>query len=66
MFRETQRQFLQSESLTINVIPFPKEAPVDFTGAVGEFSFSAAVDTPKVRINEAYSPHYITHPRFYD
>ena len=55
MFRETQRQFLQSESLTIDVIPFPKEAPVDFTGAVGEFSFSAAVDTPKVRINEAFT-----------
>ena len=55
MFRETQRQFLQSESLKIDIIPFPKEAPVDFTGAVGEFSFSAAVDTPKVRINEAFT-----------
>ena len=55
MFRETQRQFIQSESIEIDVIPFPQKNPVNFTGAVGQFNLEAFVDTAKVRVNEAFT-----------
>ena len=55
MFRETQRQFIQSESIEIDVIPFPEKNPVNFTGAVGQFNLEAFVDTAKVRVNEAFT-----------
>jgi hypothetical protein len=53
MFRETQRQFILSDSLFIDVSPYPKEAPADFTGAVGQFEIESWVDTPNVKVNEA-------------
>ena len=55
MFRETQRQFIQSESIEIDVIPFPSKNPANFTGAVGQFNLQAFVDTEKVRVNEAFT-----------
>ena len=53
MYRETQRQFIQSDSLNIDVMSYPKKPPVDFTGAVGNFNVIAWVDTPNVKVNEA-------------
>ena len=53
MFRETQRQFIQSDSLKITVMPYPKSPPADFTGAVGKFDVVSWVDTPVVKVNEA-------------
>ena len=53
MYRETQRQFIQSDSLNIDVMPYPKPPPDDFTGAVGKFNVTAWVDTPNVKVNEA-------------
>jgi hypothetical protein len=53
MFRETQRQFILSDSLFIDVSPYPKEPPADFTGAVGQFEIESWVDTPNVKVNEA-------------
>ena len=53
MYRETQRQFIESDSLNIDVMPYPKPPPDDFTGAVGKFNVTAWVDTPNVKVNEA-------------
>lgn len=53
MFRETQRQFVQSDSLKIEVMPYPNSPPPDFTGAVGNFEIESWVDTPNVKVNEA-------------
>lgn len=53
MFRGTQRQFILSDSLFIDVSPYPKEPPADFTGAVGQFEIESWVDTPNVKVNEA-------------
>ena len=53
MFRETQRQFLQSDSIKIQVLPYPEKPPSDFAGAVGQFNIEAWVDTSNVKVNEA-------------
>lgn len=53
MFRETQRQFILSDSLFIDVSSYPDEPPADFTGAVGQFEIESWVDTPNVKVNEA-------------
>ena len=53
IFRETQRQFIQSDSLKIFVMPYPKLPPVDFAGAVGKFEVNSWVDTSPVKVNEA-------------
>ena len=53
MFRETQRQFVQSDSLIIDVLPYSQPPPMDFTGAVGRFEIESWVDTPNVKVNEA-------------
>jgi len=53
IFRETQRQFIQSDSLKISVIPYPKSPPADFAGAVGKFEVNSWVDTSPVKVNEA-------------
>ena len=53
MFRETQRQFIQSDSINIKVVKYPISPPSDFSGAVGKFEISSMVDTPVVKINEA-------------
>ena len=52
-FRETQRQFIQSDSINIKVIKYPNSPPTDFSGAVGKFEIISWVDTPNVKINEA-------------
>ena len=53
MFRETQRQFIQSDSINIEVSSYPKTPPGDFSGAVGQFNIETWVDTPNVKVNEA-------------
>ncbi|MBC8345894.1 MAG: protein BatD [Candidatus Marinimicrobia bacterium] len=53
MFRETQRQFIVSDSLIVEVASYPKTPPADFTGAVGQFEIESWVDTPNVKVNEA-------------
>ena len=53
MFKETQRQFIQSDSINIKVVKYPITPPTDFSGAVGKFEISSWVDTPNVKINEA-------------
>lgn len=53
MFRETQKQYIQSDSLVIHVKPLPSDQPLNFTGAVGEFSLESSVDTSEVKVNEA-------------
>ena len=59
MFRETQRQFVQSDSLDIEVMPYPKTPPADFTGAVGNFGIESWVDTSNVKVNEAITFHVL-------
>lgn len=44
---------LKSNPVTINVKPLPKEAPADFTGAVGKFNFKATASPATVNINDA-------------
>jgi len=45
---------LKSNPLTINVRPLPTaEKPVDFSGAVGNFSFKADLDKNQVKANDA-------------
>lgn len=41
--------------VTINVKPLPGNAPTGFSGAVGDFSFSARLSTDKVKVNDALS-----------
>lgn len=53
MFKETQRKYIESDTLRINVIPYPENPPVDFTGAVGDFSINARLDTLNANVNEA-------------
>ncbi len=53
MFRETQRQFIQSDSINIRVNKYPDSPPSDFSGAVGKFEITSMIDTPIVKINEA-------------
>lgn len=54
-FNPTQavEKHLSTNSLSINVKPLPHGAPDSFNGAVGKFTAKAAVDTNKVRANEA-------------
>ena len=59
MFRETQRQFVQSDSLDIEVMTYPKTPPADFTGAVGNFGIESWVDTSNVKVNEAITFHVL-------
>ena len=53
MFKETQRQFIQSDSINIKVNKYPNSPPSDFSGAVGKFQITTKVDTSTVKINEA-------------
>ena len=57
MFQETQRKFIESDTLEITVMPYPKSPPADFTGAVGQFSIESWLDTSTVSINEAITLH---------
>ena len=53
MFQETQRKFIESDTLKIVVMPYPEAPPADFTGAVGQFSIETSMDTSEVSVNEA-------------
>ena len=53
MFRESQRQFIQSDSISIEVLAYPKKPPSDFTGAVGNFEINSWVDSNIAKVNEA-------------
>jgi hypothetical protein len=53
MFKETQRQFIQSDSINIIVNKYPNSPPSDFSGAVGKFEITSMIDTPIIKINEA-------------
>ncbi len=55
MFRETQKQYIRSDSIAIQVDPFPQRQPADFTGAVGQFILSTTLDTNDVKMNQAVS-----------
>lgn len=50
----TRRQVVQSPPLTFVIKPVPQEGrPENYTGAVGQFSLSARLDTSSTRVNEA-------------
>ncbi|NNE07490.1 MAG: protein BatD, partial [Gemmatimonadetes bacterium] len=47
------KQTMHSDSLTVQVLPLPKEGrPPSFTGTVGKFQFQASVDRNQVKANE--------------
>lgn len=45
----------QSNTLQLDVLPLPKPQPANYSGAVGDYSFSANYDKVKVRVNEPLS-----------
>ena len=57
MFKETQRKFIESDTLSIKVKPYPVNPPADFTGAVGDFSINTWIDTLNAKVNEAVTFH---------
>ena len=57
MFKETQRKFIESDTLSINVKPYSVNPPADFTGAVGDFSINTWIDTLNAKVNEAVTFH---------
>ena len=57
MFKETQRKFIESDTLSIKVKPYPVNPPADFTGAVGDFSINTWIDTLSAKVNEAVTFH---------
>ena len=57
MFKETQRKFIESDTLSIKAIPYPETPPADFTGAVGDFLIESRIDTFAVNVNEAVTFH---------
>ncbi len=54
VFQQGRRVSVQSQSLTVNVNPLPKQGKTaDFSGGVGSYKISASVDKPDVQVNEA-------------
>lgn len=52
--RNTKRVGIQSNSISIEVLPLPEKGkPSDFSGAVGSFSIRSSVDKTRVKTNEA-------------
>ncbi|MFQ6114649.1 MAG: BatD family protein [bacterium] len=50
----TERRTIRSNAISIEVLPLPRNGrPADFSGAVGNFAISAAVDKKEVKTNEA-------------
>lgn len=50
------RKAIKSNALTINVSPLPeRDKPEPFSGAVGNFTFTAEVDRTEVKQNEAFT-----------
>ncbi|MCJ7813376.1 BatD family protein [bacterium] len=55
-FSRTVQKRIQSETVTVNVLPLPEEGkPADFSGVVGKFIISGWVDKTNVETNEAVS-----------
>ena len=53
MGMRAQQKLLETESLTINVLPLPQEnRPTDFKGAVGNFKISASLDNAETQVND--------------
>tara|TARA_B100000927_G_scaffold16749_1_gene13043 strand:+ start:240 stop:1877 length:1638 start_codon:yes stop_codon:yes gene_type:complete len=52
-FTETETKILRSKKREIFIKDFPKSRPIGFTGAVGDFKISTAVDTDSIKVNEA-------------
>jgi len=46
---------LKSNALTVNVKPLPKQKPVSFIGAVGEFSVSTEISHDSIDVNDAFT-----------
>ena len=46
---------LASQSLSLRVRPLPASAPASFEGAVGQFSMTARVDTPRATVGDPVS-----------
>ena len=44
--------YLEAESIVVEVLPLPPGAPAGFTGAVGKFNISADVDDTDGKVNE--------------
>ena len=44
--------YLEADSIVVEVLPLPPDAPAGFTGAVGKFSVSADVDDTDGKVNE--------------
>ena len=56
---KTVEKTLESNPLNLNVKPLPEaNKPVSFSGAVGDFSFSSAIDKTKVQANDAINLTY--------
>lgn len=55
-FSKTKQQIVRSDKLQIEVKPVPEPGkPADFSGAVGTFEITSAVDTSEVIVNQALS-----------
>ena len=48
----TAPKYFQSQSITLNVLPFPNEnKPANFSGAVGDFNLEVGIDKDSVQVN---------------
>ena len=55
-FGRTVRKVLSSKAIPINIKPLPeKNKPINFSGAVGNFSLSVTSDKAQLKVNEAAS-----------
>ena len=52
-FTETETKILRSKKREIFIKDYPKSRPIGFTGAVGDFKISTAMDTDSINVNEA-------------
>ncbi len=52
-FTETETKILRSKKREIFIKDYPKSRPIGFTGAVGDFKISTAIDTDSINVNEA-------------
>ena len=52
-FTETETKILRSQKGEIFIKDYPKSRPIGFTGAVGDFKISTAIDTDSINVNEA-------------
>ena len=52
-FTDTETKILRSKKREIFIKDYPKSRPIGFTGAVGDFKISTAIDTDSINVNEA-------------